>query len=351
MGEISREELEEELEVYKYRLEDAMEAGNLAWWEMELPSGEVRFNDRKAKMLGYSPDKFDHYEDFTDLLHPDDHDKAMQAMRDHLEGDAERYEVEYRIKKKDGDYKWYRDVGSITEEDENGEYKKVTGIVIDIDERKKTEKREDFLHSLLRHDVGNKIQIVQGYLQLAEDFELPAELEEYLSEGKKAIETAQEIIEKIEMLRKVVSEEETHTVEICSTLESVISEYRDIFKKHDIGLKCQDEKIKVLGGPLLKEMFSNILENNIKHANCDKVQISTEERDEDVLIKVEDDGKGIPDDIKEDLFKRGFKKGESGGSGLGLYLVKEIAEIYGGNIEVKDSTMGGAKFIIYLKKA
>ncbi len=67
-------------------------------------------------------------------------------------------------------------------------------------------------------------------------------------------------------------------------------------------------------------------------------------------MTVEDDGKGIPDDIKDKIFKRGFKKSKEGGSGLGMYLVKEIAESYGGRIEVKDSEMGGARFDVNLKR-
>lgn len=351
MSEKSKEELEEELKIYKGRLENAMEAGNLAWWEMELPSRKVRFNDRKAEMLGYSPSRFEHYTDFTDLLHPEDHEKAMKAMRDHLEGRTEIYEVEYRIQKKNGDYKWFRDVGSITEEDENLEYKKVTGIVIDIDDRKKTEKREDFLHSLLRHDVGNKIQVVQGYLQLAEDFELSDELEDFLSKAMKAVRSAQEIMEKIEILRKVFVEEERETLDICSVLETTLSEYQDSLEKRGIELKCKADRMEVQGGPLLKEMFSNLLENSIKHAECDKIKVSAQNQGEKVVVVVEDDGKGIPDDIKKDLFERGFKRGKSGGSGLGLYLVKEILQEYEGHIEVCDSEMGGAKFMVYLNSA
>ncbi len=137
---VDKNEIEEKLEIYKDRLERAMDIGNIAWWEMELPSGEVDFNDRKVEMLGYSPEKFEHYSDFTDLFHPEDHDRAMKAMRDHLEGEESRYEVEYRIEKKDGEYKWFRDVGGITEE-EDGEYKKVTGVVVDIDDQKKAEEK------------------------------------------------------------------------------------------------------------------------------------------------------------------------------------------------------------------
>lgn len=52
-----------------------------------------------------------------------------------------KYEVEYRLKQKNGDYRWFRDVGSITEEDED--YKMVTGVVIDVDDRKRAEKGEE----------------------------------------------------------------------------------------------------------------------------------------------------------------------------------------------------------------
>lgn len=51
---------------------------------MKLSSGKVEFSDNKAEMLGYSPERFNHYEDFTDLIHPDDKDSAMKAMRNHL---------------------------------------------------------------------------------------------------------------------------------------------------------------------------------------------------------------------------------------------------------------------------
>ncbi|MCF7886409.1 MAG: PAS domain S-box protein, partial [Candidatus Marinimicrobia bacterium] len=121
------------------RIEAGMRAGNLAWWEMQLPSGKVIFDDKKAEMLGYNPDHFNTYEDFTDLVHPEDHKQVMQAMRQHLNGQAERYEVEYRIKTQAGDYKYFRDVGKITEQAESSEYMRIIGIVIDITQQKKTE--------------------------------------------------------------------------------------------------------------------------------------------------------------------------------------------------------------------
>ncbi|HIJ07325.1 MAG: Putative PAS/PAC sensor protein [Methanomicrobiales archaeon 53_19] len=121
-----------ELELNQARLESAMEAGGLAWWEMDCLTGLVIFSPRKAEMLGYSPDRFSHYTDFTALLHPDDLEMAMQAMRDHLEGRADRYEVEYRIRSSEGAYLWFRDIGSVTERDASGAPLKVVGLVINI---------------------------------------------------------------------------------------------------------------------------------------------------------------------------------------------------------------------------
>lgn len=68
-------------------------------------------------------------------------------------------------------------------------------------------------------------------------------------------------------------------------------------------------------------------------------------------VPIEVDGVGIPDEKKDEIFKKGYKIGDASGSGLGLYMVKEIAESYGGTIEIKDSDIGGIRFGVRLKKA
>jgi PAS domain S-box-containing protein len=126
----------DEVRIGHDRLEGAMEAGDIAWWEMDCTTGAVTFSARKAAMLGYPAEQFSHYTDFTMLLHPDDHERAMQAMRDHLDGHAPRYEVEYRIRAADGTYRWFSDTGRVTERDDAGNPAIVTGLVGNITGRK-----------------------------------------------------------------------------------------------------------------------------------------------------------------------------------------------------------------------
>lgn len=121
------------------RLDLAMRTADMAWWEMNLETGGVIFDARKAEMLGYPPGKFKHYLDFMELVHPDDYDRIMEAMRAYLNGKSEKYEVEYRIKMASGEYQWFYDVGTITKRDILGKAQSVAGLVLNISERKKSE--------------------------------------------------------------------------------------------------------------------------------------------------------------------------------------------------------------------
>jgi PAS domain S-box-containing protein len=126
-----------QMEQLNQRLHNSMIAGNMAWWELELPSGDIQFNENKAKMLGRNPRNFTHYTHFVDLLHPDDYENTMAAFRDHIAGLVPLYECEYRIQHADGHYLWFYDIGRISQKHES--IITVNGIVSDITARKKAE--------------------------------------------------------------------------------------------------------------------------------------------------------------------------------------------------------------------
>jgi two-component system CheB/CheR fusion protein len=117
---------------HEEHLEGALEAADMAWWEIEFPSGALNFSENKTKMLGYDKKDFYHYTKFTELLHPDDFDQAMDAMKDHMTGKKDVYETKYRIKASDGSYRTFFDKGRIVERYDGGYT--VAGIVMDITE-------------------------------------------------------------------------------------------------------------------------------------------------------------------------------------------------------------------------
>ncbi|NCA95982.1 MAG: PAS domain S-box protein, partial [Methanomicrobia archaeon] len=107
-------------------LEDRLDyawAGNLGHWYLNLKTQVVVFNPLKLTSLGYTFDEIEtpvRFSFFTSKLHPEDYLKAMNAMRDHMAGKVPVYEIEYRIRHKDGSYKWFHDRGKITQSDEDG---------------------------------------------------------------------------------------------------------------------------------------------------------------------------------------------------------------------------------------
>lgn len=127
-----RQEIEANLAFHNERFELSMKAANFAWWEMDVPTGNVKFSDHKAEILGFVPEKFTHYKDFMTLVHPDDYNKTMTEMVNHFNGLTENYNAQYRIRAKSGEYKWFHDIGKITQRDSDGKPLVVSGIVIDI---------------------------------------------------------------------------------------------------------------------------------------------------------------------------------------------------------------------------
>ncbi len=119
----------------------AMQSGKMTWWEMDVITGNVTFNKHKVEKLGFSPENFSHYSDFTALIHPEDNKKIMNAMKGHLDGSLDKYEAEYRILASSGEYIWFYDYGSVIKRDLNGAPLICLGFVYNISERKNAEKR------------------------------------------------------------------------------------------------------------------------------------------------------------------------------------------------------------------
>jgi len=112
------------------RLEMALEVTGAAWWEWEVATGRVVASKGKLSMVGADPQETEStLEYWTERLHPEDRDGAMEAMRRCLDGSTPVYEVEYRLRHDDGCWCRCRDHGRVAERDPEGRPLRVIGTV------------------------------------------------------------------------------------------------------------------------------------------------------------------------------------------------------------------------------
>jgi PAS domain S-box-containing protein len=356
-----RERVHEEYLTYRRRLDGAMFAGDLAWWELDVETGAVSFHNNKADMLGRSPDEFEHYEDFTDLVHDDDYERMMQAMRDRLEDRTEKYDVEYRIRTADGSYLWFHDVGGITQRTTTGEPKKVTGIVVDISRRKEQERRLHeraeqlaVLNRIVRHDITNEMNVVTGWLEILRD-DIPPELRERLD---KVIDTGEHVIELTDTVSDVMAvleKDGEFELQPVSLRDVLSTELDKVDSTHEGATIDRPETIPdaaVRANEMLSSVFQNLLNNAVQHNDKETphVDVRVATTPETVEVRIADNGPGVPPDRREELFGRGEKGLDSDGTGVGLYLVERLTNAYGGSVTVEDNDPEGAVFVVRLER-
>jgi two-component system, sensor histidine kinase and response regulator len=149
-----RRRSEQALRDSQERFELAVRGTSDGIWDWNVLTGDVWYGPRFKELLGYGPDEFPHlFATFESHLHPDDLDRTRQAIRRHLEDD-EPYDIEYRLRTKAGEYRWFRARG-VSVRDENGRAIRMAGSIQDITRRKAAEAalehERNLLHALLEY--------------------------------------------------------------------------------------------------------------------------------------------------------------------------------------------------------
>ena len=119
---------------------------------------------------------------------------------------------------------------------------------------------------------------------------------------------------------------------------------------HPVRIRADAVLVEVDPGKV-ERVVENLLTNAARHTpSGTAVLIEIEARAEGIELVVEDDGPGVPDELKDVLFEP-FRQGEASsgrGMGIGLSLVQRFAELHGGSAHVEDATTGGARFVVEL---
>lgn len=135
-----RRTAERELQASESRMRMALDASSNGVWDRNLSSGEVYFGENWHHTLGYDDaHRITDNTAFEHLLHPDDLEKVHALRKAHVLGTTDRYEAEYRIRNRLGEWQWILSRGQVVARDEQGQAQRIIGTHTDITRLKKVE--------------------------------------------------------------------------------------------------------------------------------------------------------------------------------------------------------------------
>ena len=153
---------EDALKRSEERLNLALQATELGLWDWNLVTNEVYFSPIWLSMLGYGPDELPHtLETWTSLQHPDDVDQSVNTVQEVIKNRDASFEIEFRLKHKNGSYVWIRSLGKAVGYDREGNTMRLTGIHENIDKRKRDEQVKQVLF-----DISNAVSTTQSLEEL-----------------------------------------------------------------------------------------------------------------------------------------------------------------------------------------
>ena len=128
-----RKRADEALRESEERLQLVLSSGEIGFWDWNIETDEVLFNQRWIEMLGYQSGEIsDHFNSWKERIHPEDQSKTLEALSDHVAGKTTFYEAEHRLRTKEGTWKWFIGHGKVVEWGQDGRPLRATGTNIDI---------------------------------------------------------------------------------------------------------------------------------------------------------------------------------------------------------------------------
>lgn len=161
-----QQEAARQIEENRSRLETALEASNTGLWDWRPRDGEHYLSDQWFRQLGYARSEFQDIEDpLLHLMHPDDREGFNEAMKSYSGGNVDAYSQEFRLKAKDGSWKWILSRGRILERDKSGDLRRLIGVHLDMTASKQAaqemQENLDELERFNRLVVGRELKMIQ----------------------------------------------------------------------------------------------------------------------------------------------------------------------------------------------
>ncbi len=355
-------------------------------WDWNIQKDTMYYSPRFKEMLGYAEHEFpNRFSALVERLYPEDECLFHNALRNHLEA-QEPYDIEYRLRLKDGHYRWFRARGQALWRE--GKPVRMCGHMADISQRKLSESRlqesyrklewqqveleaakekaeeaarlkAEFLANM-SHELRTPMNGIIGMTSLLLSTELQPTQQLYAETVAQSAENLLQLLNDILDFSKIEAGKmqlEIIPFDLYLLLEEVarLTLARSLEKGVETLLRIAPNTPRyVMGDPSrLRQILHNLASNALKFTEKGHIILNVEwqqtPKGERFLFEVEDTGIGIPDDKLDYIFNK-FSQADSstsrkfGGTGLGLAICKELAHMMQGSIGV-DSQLGqGSRF-------
>ena len=361
-----RRRAEEASRLDRERLELAARAATDAIWDMDIAAGTLWWSDGVEKLFGYSKAEVGSSLEFwTERLHPDERERVEAGFHRAIEGSASFWTDEYRFRCRDDHYAFVLDRGFLIR-DADGRALRMVGGMTDITERKEAEHRIERsrlqLRALtarvesLREDertrIAREIHDELGQLLTALKMDLRW-MEKRLASGEnnpalnpildKMVEAGSLIDTIIKAVQKISAELRPGTLDNLG-LAAALRQEANRFQERT-GIACSmnvSEPPPDLSGDAATavfRIFQEALTNVARHAEASEVYCDFRIEADQVVLRVEDNGKGISRDALTDA------------KSLGLLGMQERAGVLSGELRIKPGPSGGTRVTLRLPPA
>jgi len=211
------------------------------------------------------------------------------------------------------------------------------------------------INQVVRHDIRNDVAVILGWgdtLAAHVDEEGQEYLDQMLSAGEHITTITETVGEFISVLEES-SEPELHPVALDGVLTNEVEKARSAYDDATITVTGDlHTELEVVATGLLSSVFQNLLTNAVSHNDKPdpEITVTVEDNDDTVSVAIGDNGPGIPHSQQDEIFGRGEMGLESSGSGIGLYLVHTLVQMYNGSVSVEDNDPEGSVFTVTLKR-
>jgi PAS domain S-box-containing protein len=365
------------------RLNLAIEGTRAGLWDWNVQSNMIKTNDWYSEMIGYSKGEIRTLKPVEwNEIHPEDRERSKKEIAEHFKGGNEFYEFEGRVKHKNGHWVWVLVKGKVSEKNQDGSPKRMTGTRIDISKRKEAElelqKYQNRLEEMVKertteleeineeleafaysisHDLRTPLRHIQGFSKLLErNLKLSEDQVTFFEHIKSGASKMGNMIDALlsfsRLGRKTI---EKSPVDLNILIKEIIKDLLLFYKKREINWKITNLPIVQGDVNLLEIAFVNLISNALKFSEKEEVatiEIGTLSSDKgDNIIFIKDNGVGFEMEFVEKLFgvfQRLHRQEEFEGIGIGLANAKRIITKHKGKIWATSTEGEGATFFVQL---